>query len=306
MLRLESPRTLAITETIINAMRIHTALLVTLSLCVLACTPNKDGAQKSKVKIQGSTTVNPVMAQISETLREKLKLTITVDTQGGSGAGISQCGAGKVDIGMSSKPLSEKDKKRFPNLVAHTIGYDAVALVVSRAVYDGGVKVLSRQQIAGIFTGKITNWKSVGGPDSIIVIHNKEPGRGTRAIFDKYVFGSSKKKLPSLKNYVEVGGNEETQEKIGGHNAAIGQLSATWAMTNPKLGVVALKNDKGVDVLPTAKNLRDRSYPMFRSLFLLTNGEAKGKVAEILKYTLSKEGQGVVRKVGYLPVKDDA
>lgn len=286
--------------------RISLALVIALSLPVAACTAKNDGGTSKKVKIQGSTTVNPIMAQISETLRESKKLTITVDTQGGSGAGISQCGSGKVDIGMSSKPLSEKDKKRFPKLVAHTIGYDAVALVVSRAVYDGGVKALTRQQIADIFTGKITNWKAVGGPDSVIVIHNKEPGRGTRAIFDKYVFGTTKKKLPSMKNYVEVGGNEETQEKIGGHNSAVGQLSATWALTNPKLGVVALKNDKGQDVLPTAKNLRERTYPMFRSLFLLTNGEAQGVVAEILKYTLSKDGQKVVRKVGYLPVNDDA
>jgi phosphate transport system substrate-binding protein len=283
-------------------LRTNSVLILVLASFMGAC----NSESKTKIRVQGSTTVNPIMAQVSEILRKKLKIKITVDTQGGSAAGIFTAGEGRADIGMSSKPLTAKDKKKFPQLIAHTIGYDAVALVVSSAIYDGGVRSLSRSQIAAIFTGKVTNWRELGGPDAAIFVYNKEPGRGTRAVFDQYVFRKKSVELPSLKNYAEVGGNEESRQKIASHGAAVGQLSATWAENGKGLKIIGLKDEKGQIILPTSKNLRDRSYPMFRSLYLLTNGEARGAVAHILNFTLSKEGQKIVRKMGYLPVKDDA
>jgi phosphate transport system substrate-binding protein len=283
-----------------------TVITLLLSLSMLACTPTDPSKTKKKVRIQGSTTVNPVMAQVSEVLRTKLGVKITVDTQGGSGAGVFTAGEGTADIGMSSKPLSDKDKKKFPDLKSHTIGYDAVALVVSASVYEGGVKSLSKEQIAGIFTGKLKSWKELGGPDTPIFIYNKEAGRGTRAVFDKYVFDTSAMDLPSMRNYAEVGGNEETRQKIESHGSAIGQLSATWAENRKKLRVIGLRDSAGAVILPTAKALRDRSYPMFRGLYLLTKGSPKAAIQKIIEYTLSKEGQKIVRRVGYLPVNDDA
>src|SRR5216110_1536020 len=134
----------------------------------------------ARLRVNGSTTVNPVAAEAAEVLRAQKHLDITVDTQGGSSGGISGVGDGSVDIGMSSKPLSDDDHKKYPAVafVATEIGRDAVALVVSDDVWKGGVRMLSRSQIKDIYEQRITNWKQVGGSDRAIVFFNKEPGRG--------------------------------------------------------------------------------------------------------------------------------
>lgn len=277
-----------------------------LSLAFLVSACGGGSSSKSKVRIQGSTTVNPIMTEVAELLRKRQGMKITVDTQGGSSGGISAVSDGSADIGMSSKPVSEADQKKAKRkILAHVVGFDAVALVVSTPIYEGGVKALDRQQIADIFTGKIKNWKQVGGPDKAIFVYNKEPGRGTRAIFEKFVFLGKAPAIKAFKNYAEVGANEETRQKIESHGSAVGQLSASWAENRKDMKIVGLKTDKGI-VIPDEKNLKSGRYPMARKLFLLTAGEAKGAIKAIIDFTLSKDGQAIVRKVGYLPVNDGA
>jgi len=264
-------------------------------------------ASKSRLRLQGSTTVNPVAAEAAEILRARKGWRITVDTQGGSSGGITAVGEGAVDIGMSSKPVSKEDRSRFSGkeLVEHIVGFDAVAVVVSRAVWDGGVKALSKEQLAGIFTGKILNWKELGGPDAEIFVYNKEPGRGTLAIFEKYVFGGRRPKGVSLKNYAEVGANEETRQKVENHSAAISQLSASWA--DKRKGLRALGISLGGKIVrPSAKSIRDRSYPMVRGLELITIGQPSGPAAEFIDFVKGKEGQDIVRRLGYLPILDES
>src|SRR5881392_1193301 len=148
----------------------------------------------SRLRVNGSTTVNPVAAEAAEVLRAQKNLDITVDTQGGSSGGIAGVGDGSIDVGMSSKPLSDDDRKKYPAVafVATEIGRDAVAIVVSDDVWKGGVRVLSRNQIRDIYEQRITNWKQVGGRDRAIVFFNKEPGRGTWEVFAHWLYGDPK------------------------------------------------------------------------------------------------------------------
>ncbi len=101
------------------------------------------------LKINGSTTVNLPAAEAAEILRAEQKLDIQVDTQGGSAGGISMLGDGLVQVGMSSKPVSDDDRAKYPQVDIREIhvGEDAVALIVSKDVWDGGVKNLTKQQI---------------------------------------------------------------------------------------------------------------------------------------------------------------
>jgi phosphate transport system substrate-binding protein len=99
-----------------------------------------------------------------------------------------------VQIGMSSKPLSKDDAAKYPKVQFKPvhIGEDAVAMIVSKDVWDGGVRELSKEQLKGIYEGKITNWKDVGGKPQRIAFFNKEPGRGTWEVFVHWIYGSSK------------------------------------------------------------------------------------------------------------------
>ena len=255
------------------------------------------------LKINGSTTVNLPVAEAAEILRAEQKLDIQVDTQGGSSGGISMLGDGLVQVGMTSKPVSDDDRAKYPTVKFHEIhiGEDAVALIVSKDVWDGGVHALTKQQARDIYESKITNWKDVGGKDQRIAFFNKEPGRGTWEVFAHWLYGSPKA-APQV-SFPEVGGNEETRTKVGSTRGALSQLSSSWA-DGKKVFALALKLDDGSVVEPTEANIASHKYPLSRPLFVLTNGEPAGAAKTLVDFLLGARGQELVKKHGYLRLKD--
>lgn len=255
------------------------------------------------LKINGSTTVNLPVAEAAEILRAEQKLDIQVDTQGGSAGGISMLGDGLVQVGMASKPVSDDDRAKYPAVKFHEIhiGEDAVALIVSKDVWDGGVHALTKQQARDIYESKITNWKDVGGKDQRIAFFNKEPGRGTWEVFAHWLYGSPKA-APQV-SFPEVGGNEETRTKVGSTRGALSQLSSSWA-DGKKVFALALKLDDASVVEPTEANIASHKYPLSRPLFVLTNGEPVGTAKTLVDFLLGERGQELVKKHGYLRLKD--
>jgi phosphate transport system substrate-binding protein len=223
---------------------------------------------------------------------------IQVDTQGGSSGGISMLGEGLVQLGMSSKPVRADDRGKFPRCRFHEvhIGEDAVAMIVSKDVWDGGVRALSREQLAGIYEGRVRNWKEVGGPDRRIAFFNKEPGRGTWEVFVHWLYGDARK-APSA-NFPEVGGNEETRNKVATTRGALSQLSSSWA-DGRRVFALSLRID-GKEIAPSAGTIATGVYPMSRPLFLLTNGKPQGAAKAMIDFLLSERGQALVKKHGYL------
>ncbi len=256
-------------------------------------------ASAATLKINGSTTVNLPVAEAAEILRAEQSMVIQVDTQGGSAGGIAALGDGLVQIGMSSKHLDETARTKYPKVDFHEtrIGEDAVAMVVSKDVWEGGVRALSKDQVRGIYEGRITNWQSLGGPDRRIVFFNKEPGRGTWEVFAHWAYGDSKKAPPV--SLLEVGGNEEARNKVASTRGALSQLSASWA-DGQTVFALALKNGEGQPIAPTAENIASHRYPMSRPLFLLTNGPPANEAKVFINFILGERGQGLVRKHGYL------
>jgi phosphate transport system substrate-binding protein len=260
-------------------------------------------ARADVLKINGSTTVNAPAAEAAEILRAEKGMQIQVDTQGGSSGGISQLGDGLVQIGMSSKPLAPDDHAKYPNVDFKEVqvGEDAVALIVSADVWESGIRSLTKQQIKDIYESKVTNWKDIGGADKRIVFFNKEPGRGTWEVFAKWVYDDPKK-APQV-SFPEVGGNEETRNKVGSTRGALSQLSSSWA-DGKTVYALALKLDGGEFVEAKPENIANHKYPMSRPLFLMTNGEAKGDAKSFIDFMLSSRGQELVKKHGYLALAD--
>lgn len=251
------------------------------------------------LKINGSTTVNLPVAEAAEILRARTGAPIQVDTQGGSAGGISMVGERQVQVGMSSKPLSASDRKKYPKTAFKEIhiGEDAVALVVSRDVWEGGVRSLTQKQVRDIYEGRITNWKHVAGPNRRIAFLNKEPGRGTWEVFATWLYGDPKRSPPA--SLPEVGGNEEARNKVGTTRGAISQLSSSWA-DGKNVFALGLKQENGEVIHPTPQNIANRRYPMSRPLFLLTDGEPSGPAKSFVDFMVGAEGQALVRKHGYL------
>ena len=251
------------------------------------------------LRINGSTTVNLPVAEAAEILRVEKGLQITVDTQGGSAGGISMLADGQIDVGMASKHVTETDRAKFPatRFRETHIGEDAVGLIVSKDVWDAGVHALTKQQVRDIYEGRATNWQQLGGPNRRIAFFNKEPGRGTWEVFTHWLYGDSKKAPPV--NFPEVGGNEETRNKVASTRGAMSQLSSSWA-DGKTVFALGLKLDSGETLLPTPENIANQRYPLSRPLFVLTDGEPKGDAKLFIDFLLSARGQALVRKHGYL------
>ncbi|MFI0469207.1 phosphate ABC transporter substrate-binding protein [Saccharopolyspora sp. 5N102] len=250
------------------------------------------------LRVSGSTTVNPVVADSANVLRSH-GVTITLDTQGGSAGGLAQLASGQIDVAMSSKPLGDADRKRYSNadLVATEIGRDAVAIVIHRDVYDAGVKSLTHDQVQRLFEGKVANWSELGGPNLPVYVYNKEPGRGTREVLDKFLYGDEAGAPPDPVggNYAIVGGNEETRTKLATTPGAVAPLSVAFTEGQQDLAVVSVEG-----ALPTGEDVRNGKYPLARPLLLITDGQPEGNVRTLVDFVLSPEGQRFVTGHGYL------
>jgi phosphate transport system substrate-binding protein len=270
-----------------------------LGLTVLGTALGAGAALAQPLRVTGSTTVNAVVVEAAEILRAERKAVIQVDTQGGSSGGIAALGEGRADLAMSSRPLLDDDRAKFPKVRFQPtrIGVDALALVVSKDVWDGGVRALSRDQLRQLYEGQVTNWKQIGGPDRRVVFFNKEPGRGTWEVFAHWLYGSADK--APLVNHPEVGANEEARNKVASTRGAITQLSAAWA-DGKKTFAVALRTADGKVVAPTPAALADGLYPLSRPLLLISNGPPQGLAKALIDLLLAPRGQALMKKHGYL------
>ena len=282
--------------------RAATVVVAVLGLLLSGCAGNREaGSTSGPLRVSGSTTVAVVAADAAEALRGQ-GIEITVDSQGGSAGGLAQLGAGQIEIAMSSKPVGDEDRAKFPktNFTPTKIGEDAVGIIVHRSVYDGGVKSLSKDQLRAIFEGRMRTWREVGGPDLPVFVYDKEPGRGTREVLDKYLYTEGEvPPPPSGARYAIVGGNEETRSKLLSTPGSVGPLSSAFITGFPKLAAVAVDG-----VAPTNANIAKGTYPMSRPLFLVTNGPPTDDSNRFIDYVLSPAGQNLVREHGYLTLSE--
>lgn len=279
-------------------MRVPLQLLNASTFLMLPCV-----AVAAPLKVNGSTTVNLPIAEAAEILRAEKGMEIQVDTQSGSSGGISMLGEGLVQVGMASKHVSDDDRAKFPKCAFKEIhiAEDAVALIVSADVWEGGVKSITKEHAKGIYEGAIKNWKDIGGPDKRIAFFNKEPGRGTWEVFVHWLYGSPKN-APQV-SFPEVGGNEESRNKVASTKGALSQLSSSWA-DGRTVFALRIKTESGELIAPTNENIATKKYPLSRPLFLLTNGEPAGGAKTLVDFVLSDRGQELVKKHGYLRLTD--
>jgi len=251
------------------------------------------------LRVVGSTTVLPIIDQAAKVFRQQHpQLTLTV-SGGGSGVGIAAIRQGSAEIGMASRPLTTQEQQQLADSQVIVVARDAVAIAVSKAVYDGGVRQLSLGQIADIYRGKIRNWQQLGGPDSPILVIDKEPSRGTRHVFAKVVLGNERARAPGAS--IITGSNNEEQAAIANSDKAIGMLSHAWL--NGQVRAVAVINQHQQAVLPTLENVNNGRYPIQRGLNILLPPSPTAPTRAFVDFLLSPTGQQIVSQVGYLPVR---
>lgn len=244
-----------------------------------------------KVLALGSTALQPLAEQVATSFQQKNPgVTVTVQG-GGSGAGLSQVASGSAQIGNSDVFAEEKSGVDASKLKDHKVAVVGIAPVVNA---DVQVSNLSKTQLRDIFTGKITNWKEVGGKDEKIVVVNRATGSGTRAVFEKNVLDGQ-----NAVQATEQDSNGTVQKIVSTTPGAISYLAFAYLDAS---GIKALNIDK---VTPDTKNVEDNSWPIWAYEHMYTKGDATGATKAFLDYFTTKEVQkSIVPKLGYIGLTD--
>lgn len=256
-------------------------------------------AQKASFKIKGSDTVLPLTQKEAEVFMKKNSSTSIMVTGGGSGVGISALLSGTTDIAQASRSLKLDEKmklndagKAFKETI---IAYDALAVIVNPA---NKVKKLTREQLEGIFTGKITNWKQVGGDDLKIVVYSRETSSGTYEFFKEHVL--NKKNYASSALLMPATG--AIVQSVSQTKGAIGYVGLAYLEKSVK--ALEVSYDKGKTfVAPSVETAKSKKYPVTRPLYYYYLTTTQKTIMPFVNFVLSDEGQKIVLAEGYIPVK---
>jgi phosphate transport system substrate-binding protein len=276
-----------------------------LMLAFLACLYSANAAStKNSIQIKGSDTMVNLAQAWAEKYMEKNPANFVAVTGGGSGTGLSSLISCTCDIAMSSRNIKEKEivlakqKGIDPNEIK--VALDGLAVVVNP---NNPVTKLTIDQLAAIFTGKITNWKELGGKDERIVILSREVNSGTHVYFKEHVLrkndpASKEEFAPSA---LMLSSSQAIADEVAGNAAAIGYYGMGYISKRQKPLFIA-KDEKSEYEAPTIENVISGKYPISRPLFLYTNGSPEGQVKKFIDFTLSKEGQDIVLATDFVPL----
>lgn len=249
--------------------------------------------------IKGSDTMLPVARQTAERFMHKYDDVHVTVTGGGTGTGIAALMDHTIDIAMASRPIKpgEKMKARSAgiNIEEIIIAYDALAVVVHPS---NPVQRLTRNQLEDIFRGKITNWNQLGGENRKIIVYSRESTSGTYEFFKENVL-KNKNYLPGR---LTMSATDAVIQSVSRTKGAIGYVGLAYLSAHVKTLSVSYDED-GRYTLPSIENAINKTYPIVRPLYYYYKVENKDAVAPLLRFILSTEGQDIIKKSGYIPVK---
>ncbi len=293
----------------VAALAVVAALIAAVAGCSGQQTPADNTVELSGTfTILGSNTVTPLSTMWAEefmTANQKVNIAISGP---GSGAGIAALIDSTTDICQSSRVIksSEVDQAKAKGVTPYEIivASDGLAVVVNPA---NPVSELTIEQLSAIYSGKVTNWKEVGGTDAPIVALARDTNSGTHVFFKEHVvqmdglptkdtsleYGSSIMLLPST----EAGVTETAHNSNAIFYPGLGYVSDEVKVVGVK------KTASALAVKPSVETVLDGTYAVARPLLYYTNGEPTGLIKAFIDYCLSEAGQDVVAQSGYVPVR---
>lgn len=266
------------------------------SLLILLCVFKITSANAQKILIKGSDSVLPLGQKVAEQFMKSHKNVNISVVGGGSGVGIAALIDGTTQIAMSSRPIKLDEKLRLQNAGRQykevKIAYDALSIIVNPA---NKVTQLTREQIEGIFTGKIKNWKEVGGDDMKIVAYARETSSGTYEFFKEH--------LLNRKNYASTCLNMPASgsviQSVSQTKGAIGYVGLAYVDKSVK--AIGVSTDKGKTyVKPSILTAKNKTYPIVRPLYFYYPTKSEATVKSFIDYVIGKTGQGLVSQIGYI------
>ena len=251
-------------------------------------------AEQEKIVVDGSTTVGPIAKAFAEYYMGKHPdVNITV-SESGSGNGAKSLINAACDVATMSRPMKNAETKAAQDAgvlpIEFIVAMDGIAVVVHRS---NPVKALTIEEIRDIYTGKIQNWRELGGPDEKIVVISRDTNSGTYECFESLVM--NKQKLAGSAEY--VGSNGAIRQRVMSTATAIGYVGLAFTE-----GVKALTMN---GVAATADTVTSQKYPISRALYMYTNGRpAEGSnLYNYVNLYRTADGRKIIEDTGFVPLK---
>jgi phosphate transport system substrate-binding protein len=262
-------------------------------------------ADSKSIQIKGSDTmVNLGQAWAEEFNRLHPDINVAV-TGGGSGTGISSLLNGTCDIAETSRSMGNKEikyaKDKGIEPVQEIAALDGIVVVVSP---KNPIKNLTMDQLRDIFMGNITNWKDIGGANKSIVILSREVNSGTHIFFKEHVLRRNVVKGPEEFSPAALlmPSSQAIADEVSNNENAIGYYGMGYISPSQKVIAVA-KDASSPYIDPSPENIKSNLYPISRPLYMCTNGAPKGVIKNFMDFVFSKEGQEIVKKLDFVPIK---
>lgn len=253
-----------------------------------------DDKAETTLQIEGSTTVGPIADEFTDAFKKLHPQIIITVKKTGSGDGIAALMDGRCQIATSSRFMKPEEFKKAVEKgvlpVAHAIAMDGVCIVVHPS---NPIKALNTEQVKDIYTGKITNWKELGGADKAVVVISRDTSSGTYESFAHFVMG--KDKMSQKVEYVNS--NPQAYSRVSTTEGAVGFVGLGFVDEKVK----ALEID---GVTPSRKTIQSGQYPLSRPLFLFTHGypDLGSAIHAFCTFHLSERGQEIIEAKGFVPV----
>jgi len=274
--------------------------ILTAFICGLIAVPIATQASGT-ITVKGSDTMVILAQKWAETYMGKHPSAKIQVTGGGSGIGLAALQNNSTDLANASRKIraaeiAECIKTFGKRPTEYKVAMDGLSVYVHN---DNPVKELSLEQLMLIFTGKIKNWKGVGGPDAPITVYSRENSSGTYEFFKEHVlqgrdFVASAQTMP---------GTAAVLQAVAKDKGAIGYGGAAYGEGAKHLAIK--KTDSSPAIEPTEETVIKGTYPIWRYLFVYINPAIdKGEVSNYLNWIRSDEGQKLVKDIGYFPLPE--
>jgi phosphate transport system substrate-binding protein len=254
--------------------------LLVATFLLVGCSSNITGT----ITESGSTTVQPLAEKLAGSFTAKNPNVKIVIQGGGTAVGIKAADDGTVDIGAASRELTASD----PTLVKYLLARDGIAIIVPPS---NPVTNLTKDQVIAIFSGNITNWSQVGGPNKGIDVVAREEGSGTRTAFQDLVMGKALIKADAILQ----SSNGAIKTAVSSDPQAVGFLSLGYLDSSVK--ALAMNG-----VPATEENAKNGTYPVVRPLYFVTKTQATGIVKDFIDFCTGTDGQKIVAEEGYITI----
>jgi len=264
-------------------------------------------AAGTNITVKGSDTIVIMGQKWAEVYMQKNSGVSIQVTGGGSGVGIASLLNGTTDIANASRAIisSEIDKAKAAGYYPEEfrVAMDSLAIVVNKA---NPVNEISLKQIMGIYTGKISNWKEIGGEDKPIMRYSRESSSGTYQFLKENIlkngdFAPDTQTMP---------GTSALANAVSKDPGALGYGGAAYFLNQPDVKILSVrKDDKAPAVSPVKDGKVDYeatwsgTYPIWRWLYMYTPYRPKGEIKKYLDWIMGPEGQKIVEEIGYVPLK---